>query len=166
MLAWTEQTRSQSCGAEACSGGYVHDIGKIAMPDNILLKSGPLSAEEFNRLKQHTVVGEWLCGSMRSLELVRPIVRSHHERLDGSGYPDGLQGDEIPRLAQIVAVVDEYDAITSARPYRAARSHDDGLRELHVDVSTGRLDAEIVEAFSSFSPAALREAVEAVARVP
>jgi putative two-component system response regulator len=146
-------------------GGYVHDIGKIATPDDILLKRGPLIAQEFTRLKQHTVIGEWLCGSMRSLELVRPIVRSHHERLDGSGYPDGLIGDEIPRLAHVVAVVDEYDAVTSERPYRQARTHEEGLRELEADVERGRLAADVVQAFASFSPRRLREAVETIQRL-
>ena len=101
-------------------GGYLHDIGKIGIPDALLLKPSGLTAEEFEMMKQHTVIGDRLCGELRSLRLVRKIVRQHHERLDGSGYPDGLRGDEISVLAQIVSTVDLYDAVTSARPYRPA----------------------------------------------
>ena len=97
-------------------GGYLHDIGKIGIPDALLLKPSALTREEFELMKQHTVIGDRLCGELRSLRLVREIVRHHHERLDGSGYPDGLRGDEVSVLAQIVSTVDLYDACTSARP--------------------------------------------------
>src|SRR5690606_37002025 len=91
-------------------GGFLHDIGKIAVPDAVLFKPGPLTPEELAIMRMHPVVGDQLCGNLRSLARVRPIVRHHHERLDGSGYPDGLRGDRIPLLAQIVSVVDVFDA--------------------------------------------------------
>ena len=99
-------------------GAVLHDIGKIALPDTVLLKPGRLDAEELAMMREHPVVGDNLCRTVRSLERVRPIVRSHHERQDGRGYPDRLVGDEIPLLAQIVAVVDVFDALTTTRPYR------------------------------------------------
>ena len=101
-------------------GGYLHDVGKIGIPDGVLLKPGPLTPDEYELIKQHPIVGERLCGELRSLRNVRPIVRHHHERLDGSGYPDGLSGDAIPLLAQITSIVDVFDALTTERPYRAA----------------------------------------------
>ena len=93
---------------------------KTGIPDQVLLKCSALTSGEYELMKQHTVIGERLCGELHSLTLVRPIVRYHHERLDGSGYPDALRGDDIPLLAQIVSVVDAYDAITMDRPYRLA----------------------------------------------
>src|SRR5690606_12262888 len=118
-------------------GGYFHDIGKIALPDSILLKPDTLTDEEFERVKEHPVVGDRLCGDLRALHRVRSIVRHHHERLDGSGYPDGLRGDEIPLLAQIIGIVDVYDAMTTNRPYRAARSSEEALGELSREVDRG-----------------------------
>ncbi|MGQ0733243.1 MAG: HD-GYP domain-containing protein, partial [Acidobacteriota bacterium] len=102
--------------------------------------------EEFELIKSHTLVGESLCANLRSLQAVRPIVRSHHERLDGSGYPDGLKGDEIPLLAQIVGVVDAFEAMTTQRPYRRAQSREEALEQLRADVARGRRRADIVEA--------------------
>jgi putative two-component system response regulator len=128
-------------------GGYLHDIGKIGIPDAILLKPGRLTADEYEVMKQHTIIGEHLCGSLRSLALVRPIVRHHHERLDGSGYPDGLRGSAIPLLAQIIGIVDIYDAVTTTRPYRAARTMAQGVAELEEDVLRGFVSRELVEAF-------------------
>jgi cyclic di-GMP phosphodiesterase len=128
-------------------GGYFHDIGKIALPDSILLKPGPLTPEEHERMKDHPVVGDRLCGDLRALHHVRPIVRHHHERQDGSGYPDGLAGDAIPLLAQIISVVDVFDAITTTRPYHQAVSAETGFEELRKEVRNGRLRKELVEAF-------------------
>ena len=130
-------------------GGYFNDIGKIALPDAILLKPDKLTAEEFERVKEHPVVGDRLCGDLRALHRVRSIVRHHHERLDGSGYPDGLKGDEIPLLAQIIGVVDVYDAMTTTRPYRAARSSEDALEELAREVERGWRRPDLVEAFTA-----------------
>jgi putative two-component system response regulator len=128
-------------------GAYLHDVGKIGIPDAVLQKPGKLTDDEFDLMKQHTVIGERLCGDLRLLRPVRSIVRHHHERLDGSGYPDGLQGDEIPLLAQIVGIVDVYDALTSARSYRSALSPEDALEELGRDVSNGARRHDLVSAF-------------------
>ena len=102
-------------------------------------------------IKQHTLIGDRLCGNLRSFARVRPIVRHHHERLDGSGYPDGLHGDEIPLLAQIVGVVDAYDAMTTTRPYRGARSPDYAFGQLRAEVARGLRSSDLVEAFVSLA---------------
>src|SRR5262249_4926925 len=103
-------------------GAFLHDIGKIGIPDRVLLKRGRLTKTEYSQMKRHPAIGDELCATVRSLERVRPIVRHHHERVDGRGYPDGLRGDSIPLLAQIVSVVDVFDALTTTRPYRQAVS--------------------------------------------
>lgn len=128
-------------------GGYLHDVGKVGVPDSVLLKEGPLTPAEFDVMKNHTDIGDRLCAPLQSLRAVRPIVRSHHERLDGSGYPNGLRGDEVPVLAQIVAIVDVYDALTSQRPYRAAMTPDEAARHLMRDVEKGKLSRPYVAAF-------------------
>ena len=128
-------------------GGYFHDIGKIAIPDSILLKPGKLTPEEFERMKQHTVIGEKLCGDLRALHEVRPIVRHHHEHLDGSGYPDGLAGDDVPLLAQIIAIVDVFDALTTERPYRSARPCEEAFQVLTDEAMKGWRDRALVDAF-------------------
>lgn len=130
-------------------GGYFHDIGKIALPDSLLLKPGRLTADEFERLKQHTVIGDRLCGDLRALHLVRPIVRHHHERLDGSGYPDGLAGEAIPLLAQIIGIVDVFDALTTTRSYRVALSHEAAFAELYREVDRGWRRRDLVEVFEN-----------------
>lgn len=104
------------------SGAILHDIGKLAIPDRILLKPGALSEQEWVLMKQHTVIGAMLCGELKSLRSAVPIIRHHHERWDGSGYPDGLAGSEIPLLAQIFQLLDVFDALTTARPYKTAWS--------------------------------------------
>lgn len=111
-------------------GGFLHDIGKVGVPDALLMKRGRLTPIEYEVIKQHAAVGDRLCGKLRSLQRVRPIVRHHHERLDGSGYPDGLQGDAIPLLAQIMAVCDVYDALVTVRPYKPAFAKDDASSEI------------------------------------
>jgi putative two-component system response regulator len=128
-------------------GGYLHDVGKIGIADAVLQKPTKLTPVEFNLIKAHTVIGERLCGNLRSLGPVRSIVRHHHERLDGSGYPDGLRGDEVPLLAQIVGIVDVYDAVTTTRPYRAAGSVERGYEELLGDVVAGARRRDLVETF-------------------
>ena len=130
-------------------GGYFHDLGKIALPDAILLKPGELSPEETARMKGHPIVGDALCGNLRSLHGVRPIVRHHHERLDGSGYPDGLVGDAIPLLAQLIGIVDVYDALTTARAYHHPISHEAAVAELRAEAARGWRSLELVEAFEA-----------------
>ena len=126
-------------------GGFLHDIGKIGIPDAVLLKPSRLTPDEFAVMKQHTVIGDRLCGELRSLYRVRPIVRSHHERLDGSGYPDGLKGGSVPLLAQITGVVDVFDALTTARPYKLALPAEDAYEELLVEAERGWRDRQIVQ---------------------
>ena len=128
-------------------GGYFHDIGKIALPDSILLKPGRLTPEEYVRVREHPVVGDRLCGNLRSLHRVRPIVRHHHERLDGSGYPDKLSGDAVPLLAQIISIVDLFDAMTTTRPYRKALPADAAIEQLRREVTKGWRRHDLVEAF-------------------
>ena len=128
-------------------GGYLHDVGKIGIPDGVLLKPGPLTPDEYELIKQHPIVGERLCGELRSLRRVRPIVRHHHERLDGSGYPDGLIGDAIPLLAQITSIVDVFDALTTDRPYRAALPIAAAAQELRSEVARGWRREGLVAAF-------------------
>ncbi|HEX3704496.1 MAG TPA: HD domain-containing phosphohydrolase [Vicinamibacterales bacterium] len=129
------------------TGGVIHDIGKVGVPDAILLKRGPLTADEFETMKLHTVIGDRLCGGLRSLKRVRPIVRHHHERLDGTGYPDHLRDGEIPLLAQIIGVVDVFDAVAEARPYKPAATLDHACRELEVEAVRGWKRAELVGSF-------------------
>jgi putative two-component system response regulator len=128
-------------------GGYLHDVGKIGIPDEILRKPGRLSDSEYRQIQQHPVIGDRLCGELRSLRQVRPIVRHHHERLDGSGYPDGLKGDAIPLLAQIMGIVDVYDAITTTRPYKPATTAKQAYVELLQEVDQGWRGRGLVEAF-------------------
>ena len=105
-------------------GGYLHDLGKIAVPDDILKKGSNLTADEWQIMKKHPVTGETICRPLKSLRLVLPIIRHHHEHSDGSGYPDGLRQGQIPLLPRILQVVDVYDALRTARPYKPALSHD------------------------------------------
>jgi putative two-component system response regulator len=128
-------------------GGYLHDVGKIGVPDSVLLKAGPLTPDEFELMKRHPEIGDSLCAPLQSLRRVRPIVKCHHERIDGSGYPAGLKGDEVPLLAQIVGIVDVYDALTSRRAYRPAWAVEDTIRYLWQEVEKGKFLAYHVEAF-------------------
>jgi putative two-component system response regulator len=128
-------------------GSFLHDLGKVGIPDALLLKPGRLTFEEYELMKTHTVIGERLCGELRFLRNVRPLVRHHHERLDGSGYPDGLRGDAIPLLAQIIGVVDVFDALTTDRPYRAAMPLARAAEELRQEVARGWRDAGLVDTF-------------------
>ncbi|HEX7087486.1 MAG TPA: HD domain-containing phosphohydrolase [Vicinamibacterales bacterium] len=128
-------------------GGYLHDVGKVGIPDAVLLKTGPLTDDEIAIMRRHTVIGDRLCGELRTLRKVRPIVRSHHERLDGSGYPDGLVGDEVPLLAQIMAIADVFDALTSWRPYREPIPAADACAVLRSEVARGWRGPGLVEPF-------------------
>jgi putative two-component system response regulator len=128
-------------------GGFLHDIGMLAIPDAVLRKTGKLDPEEFELVRSHAVVGDGLCRNLRSLQPVRPIVRHHHERLDGSGYPDGLKGDQLPLLAQIVGVVDVYEAVTTEAPYQTAQPIDHAFEVLRSQVDRGWRRRDLVEAF-------------------
>ena len=128
-------------------GGYLHDVGKIGIPDKILLKDSRLTTDEYELMKGHTLIGDRLCAELRLLKHVRPIVRHHHERLDGSGYPDGLAGESVPLLAQIMGIVDVFDAITTPRPYKPALSPDWACSELRAEVQRGWRRDDLVESF-------------------
>jgi putative two-component system response regulator len=130
-------------------GGFLHDIGKVGIPDAVLLKRGPLSPDEYKVMQSHTLIGDRLCGGLRSLRAVRPIVRNHHERLDGSGYPDALKGDDIPLLAHIMGIVDVYDAMTTERPYRRPTTPAAACDELIREAKHGRHGRDLVDAFVS-----------------
>ena len=128
-------------------GGYLHDLGKIAVADSILLKPGHLDADERRLMALHPHVGDELVRDLRSLDDVRPIIRHHHERMDGTGYPDGLHGDGIPLGARIMAVVDVYDALRTARPYKVSFSREEALRILLDETDGGAWDPIIVTTF-------------------
>jgi putative two-component system response regulator len=113
------------------------------------LKKGKLTPEEYEVMKGHAVTGDRLCGDLKLLRLVRPIVRYHHERMDGSGYPDGLTGDASPLLAQIMGIVDVYDALTTDRPYRGALSSEAAVAELESEAQRGLHRAELVREFAT-----------------
>ena len=139
-------------------GGYLHDVGKIGIPDAILLKPDCLTAEEYGVMRAHTVIGDKLCGELRSLSRVRPIIRHHHERLDGSGYPDGLRGDAIPLLAQIMSIVDVFDALTTARPYKPALTVSEALDELQWETARGWRRPDLVQVLTSLVDSRVLEA--------
>lgn len=128
-------------------GGYLHDIGKVAIPDAVLYKEGPLNEEEWALMKTHTVKGEEICKPMKSLGLVLPIIRNHHERWDGTGYPDGLAGEQIPMLARVMQIADIYDALTTVRPYKRAMSHQEALAVLRQESARGWRDPVLVTLF-------------------
>jgi putative two-component system response regulator len=127
--------------------GIVHDIGKVAVPDAILLKPGRLTPEEFRTVQQHPVVGERICAPLKSFRLVLPIIRHHHEKSDGSGYPDGLRGDAIPVAARVLQIVDVYDALTTERPYKHAFSITDALETMKQEVAKGWWDPRMFDQF-------------------
>jgi len=130
-------------------GGFLHDIGKIAVPDSVLLKGGKLDPNESRVMREHPVVGDTLCAGLRSLADVRPIVRHHHERLDGSGYPDGLRNQQVPLLAQIVSIVDVFDALTTERPYREPMDRQAALDVIADEADKGWRDRALVDAFAT-----------------
>ncbi|HKW91342.1 MAG TPA: HD domain-containing phosphohydrolase [Methylomirabilota bacterium] len=128
-------------------GGYLHDLGKIAVPDGILLKPGPLDPIEQERIRAHPGAGSDLVLGLRSLELVRPIMRHHHEKWDGSGYPDGLKGEAIPLGARIISVVDVFDALHTDRPYKAALPRSEAVSLLLRETDAGYWDPRVVDTF-------------------
>jgi putative two-component system response regulator len=137
----------QSQIATLYRGAYLHDVGKIGVPDSVLMKPTALTADERSLMERHAEIGDHLCAPLRSLREARGIVRWHHERIDGSGYPDGLRGDAIPLLAQIVGIVDVFDAMTSARSYRPALTTSAGIAHVRREVEAGRFDPALVDLF-------------------
>ncbi len=127
-------------------GGYLHDIGKMGVRDTILLKPGKLTTEEMSEIRLHPLKGDEIIRPIRFFPKERELIRYHHEWFNGNGYPDGLAGYEIPFIARILSVADAYDAMTSSRPYRGARSHDYTVKELKRCMKT-QFDPEIVKAF-------------------
>ncbi len=128
--------------------GYLHDIGKIGIPDAVLLKPGKLDEAEWTIMRSHVEIGVQICAPLRTLRPVLPVIRHHHERRDGSGYPDGLSGDDIPLLARVFQVVDVFDALTNYRPYRKALSAEDALAVQREETARGWWDREVLEAFA------------------
>ena len=128
--------------------GYLHDIGKIGVPDAVLLKPSRLTSEEWEVMRSHVEIGVSICAPLRTLRSTLPIIHHHHERQDGSGYPDRLVGDEVPLLARVFQVVDVYDALTNDRPYRKALSGSDAVAVLREEMSHGWWDATVVDAFT------------------
>jgi two-component system, cell cycle response regulator len=126
----------------------LHDVGKVAIPDAILTKAGALDDAEWALMREHTAIGERILSAAPALSAVAGIVRSAHERIDGAGYPDRLAGDAIPLEARIVFVCDAFDAMTSARPYDAARTPAAAIAELRRGAGT-QFDARVVEAFAA-----------------
>lgn len=128
-------------------GGYLHDLGKIGIPDQVLLKPGKLTGDEWTVMKRHVEIGVEICSPLHSLQPVLPLIRHHHERFDGSGYPDGLKGDDIPLLARVFQVVDVYDALTVDRCYRAAMTVDEAVSVVKEETGKGFWDKAIVSEF-------------------
>jgi putative two-component system response regulator len=138
---------AQAEGDRLTRGALLHDIGKISTPDAILNKPGPLTPEEFTIVKNHTWQGEHIVEPLHSLRDALPLIRWHHERMDGTGYPDGLTGDRIPLIVRILSVADIYDSLASNRPYRPPIPHCRCLEILRENAAGGGLDAELVEVF-------------------
>ena len=129
--------------------GVVHDIGKVAVPEHLLLKPGPLTTEERKCIEQHPAAGEHICAPLKSFRHVLPVIRHHHEKMDGSGYPDGLAGEGIPLTARILTTVDVFDALTTDRPYRKALPTAEAFRILREEVKRGWWDAALVDKFEA-----------------
>ena len=152
-LAWTAVALGVAMGLDRASllalyrGGYLHDVGKVGIPDSILFKPGKLNAEEWVVMRSHAARGEEICRPMKSLAPVLPIIRHHHERWDGSGYPDGLRGDQIPLLARVMQIADIYDALTSPRPYKRAFPDSKALQIIEQETERGWRDPELVQLF-------------------
>ncbi len=136
-------------------GGLIHDIGKIGIPDAILLKPGPLDPAELATMRMHPQIGENIVAPLRTGASLLPIIRHHHERFDGTGYPDRLSGGSIPRLARVVAVCDAFDALVNDRPYRPRKSLDEAVATLRAGSGT-QWDPEVVNLFASDIPSCAR----------
>ena len=139
-------------------GGYLHDLGKIKVPDEILRKGTELTLAEWEIMKQHPATGESICQPLKSFRRVLPIIRHHHEHWNGSGYPDGLQGHNIPVLARVLQVVDVYDALVTARPYKPALPQSQARDTMLTEAKRGFWDYELVREFFSMLEAQRRAA--------
>ena len=127
-------------------GAHLHDVGKIGIPDAVISKPGRLTNEEFTLVKEHPIIGYHIVSKVKILQTVSLIVRHHHERIDGGGYPDGLAGEAIPLGARIVAVADAFDAMTTNRTYKVSMSISEALQEL-INCSETQFDREVVKVF-------------------
>jgi len=142
-------------------GGVLHDIGKVGIPDPVLFKPGPLDADEWAIMRKHPVIGDEMVAPLRSLQNVRPIIRHHHERWDGSGYPDGLAGRDTPLVARVLQIVDAYDALRSERPYKRKFTFDESLATLRPECDRGLWDPNLLdEAFDMFHAYRLPPGIE------
>ncbi len=130
--------------------GYLHDIGKVGIPDAILNKQGKHTPEEWEIMKSHVLIGVDICQPMKTLRDVLPVIRHHHERWDGGGYPDGLAGEDIPYLARVFQILDIYDALRSERPYKRAFTSQEALEIMRSEVDKGWRDPQLFEQFSWF----------------
>jgi putative two-component system response regulator len=128
-------------------GAILHDLGKIGVPDVILLKPGPLTDAERAVVRQHPIIGERICSPLKSLRLVLPIIRHHHERWNGTGYPDGLSGEAIPFTARILQCVDVFDALTIERPYKPAYTQEQAVAIMREEIAKGWQDPNLAEMF-------------------
>lgn len=131
-------------------GGYLHDIGKVGISDAVLLKMGKLTPDEWEIMRQHVLIGERICHPLRTMRGVVPIIRHHHERWDGSGYPDQLKGDEIPYLAQVFQFIDIYDALTHERPYKRAFTPEESLEIMAEETARGWRNPQLMQQFAEF----------------
>ncbi|MEJ8544056.1 HD-GYP domain-containing protein [Brevibacillus borstelensis] len=146
---------------EVYFGGILHDIGKIGIEDHILNKKGKLTPEEYDKIKQHTVIGYEIILQAGMFHELLPAIRSHHERIDGKGYPDGLKGDEIPLMARILAISDAFDAMVADRPYRKGLPVEDALQEIRRGAGT-QFDAELAHQFIRVVSQLSREELEKI----
>ena len=131
-------------------GGYLHDIGKVGIADAILLKPGKFAPEEFEIMKTHVTIGERICQPLRTMRGVTPIIRHHHERWDGSGYPDGLKGNDIPYLAQVFQLIDIYDALSSERPYKKSFTPQESIDIMEEEADRNWRNPVLMQSFVEF----------------
>jgi putative two-component system response regulator len=132
-------------------GALLHDIGKVGVPEEILGKLGPLKADEKLILNSHTYLGERICAPLSSSRPLLQIIRNHHERLDGSGYPDGLRGNQISILTRVVSLANVYDGLTTRRPYRGGFSHTQAVHQIRRETEQGWWDVGVLDAFGSMA---------------
>jgi putative nucleotidyltransferase with HDIG domain len=165
VAQWVKTTaRKLNCDEEEVRSIYwaalLHDIGKIGVPDKVLSKAGPLTDEEWDVMKLHPTVGSNIVQSLKAISHIAPVIYAHQEKYDGTGYPEGLQGEQIPLGARILTVVDAYDAMTSDRHYRKGRSHEEAAEEL-LQLGGKQFDPMVVEAFLEVIPSSAQASVYA-----